>query len=49
MLGAWPGRPGHYVANGGYKTRFGLAPLAAEMLAELILEGRDRIPQRFRP
>lgn len=49
MLGAWPGRPGHYVANGGYKTGFGLAPLAAEMLAELILEGRDRIPQRFRP
>lgn len=49
LLGAWPGRPGHFVANGGFKTGFGLAPRAAEVLAELVLEGRDGIPAAFRP
>lgn len=48
MLGPWPGRPGHFVANGGFKTGFGMAPLAAEVLADLILERRDRIPDGFR-
>jgi glycine oxidase len=48
VLGAWPGRPGHYVANGGFKIGFGMAPLAAEVLADLVLEGRDRVPETFR-
>ena len=26
MLGAWPGRGGHYVVNGGFKIGFGVAP-----------------------
>ena len=49
MLGAWPGRPGHWIANGGFKIGFAVAPLAAERLADLILDGRDAIPAGFRP
>jgi glycine oxidase len=49
VVGPWPGRPGHYVANGGFKIGFGLAPLMAETMADLLLEGRDAIPAAFRP
>lgn len=49
IVGPWPGRPGHYVANGGFKIGLAMAPAVAAMLADLILEGRDRIPQGFRP
>lgn len=48
MLGAWPGQPGHFIANGGFKIGFGMAPKVAEVMADLILEGRDNIPQGFR-
>ena len=47
MLGPWPDRPGHFVANGGFKIGFGVAPLAGEVMADLVLEGRDRIPEGF--
>jgi glycine/D-amino acid oxidase-like deaminating enzyme len=49
MLGAWPGRPRHFIANGGFKIGFGMAPLAGEMMAELLLEGRNRVPADFDP
>ncbi|MDQ2066464.1 FAD-dependent oxidoreductase [Xinfangfangia sp. CPCC 101601] len=49
VLGAWPGRPGHFIANGGFKIGFGMAPKAAEVMADLLLEGRDLVPERFRP
>ncbi|MFT4012499.1 MAG: FAD-dependent oxidoreductase [Paracoccus sp. (in: a-proteobacteria)] len=49
LVGPWPGRPGHYVANGGFKIGLAMAPACAEMLADLILAGRDRIPPDFRP
>lgn len=49
LLGAWPGRPGHFIANGGFKIGFGVAWGVAEVVADLVLEGRDRIPQDFRP
>jgi glycine/D-amino acid oxidase-like deaminating enzyme len=49
VVGPFPGRPGHLIANGGFKTGFGLAPLVAEALADLILTGADRIPDPFRP
>jgi glycine/D-amino acid oxidase-like deaminating enzyme len=49
ILGPWPGRPGHHVANGGFKTGFGMAPKLAEVMADLVLEGRDAIPSAFRP
>ena len=48
MLGAWPGRPGHFVTNGGFKIGFGIAPKVAEAMADLVLEGRDGIPDGFR-
>lgn len=48
MLGAWPGRAGHYVANGGFKIGLGIAPLVGEVMADLVLESRDRIPAGFR-
>ena len=47
LLGAWPGREGHFVANGGFKIGFGVAPKVAEVMAELILEGRDAVPEGF--
>ncbi|MEI2808371.1 MAG: FAD-dependent oxidoreductase [Albidovulum sp.] len=48
MLGEWPGRAGHFIANGGFKIGFGMAPKVAEVLADLVLEGRDAIPAGFR-
>ncbi len=48
LLGAWPGRPGHFVANGGFKIGFGMAPKVAEVMVDLVLEGRDAIPEEFR-
>ena len=47
VLGAWPGRAGRYIANGGFKIGFGMAPGVAEAMADLVLEGRDRIPAAF--
>jgi len=49
LLGPWPGRPGHFVANGGFRTGFGLAPAVAALMADLVLAGRDAIPDAFRP
>ncbi|MCV2867890.1 FAD-binding oxidoreductase [Defluviimonas sp. WL0002] len=48
MLGGWPGRDGHFIANGGFKIGFGMAPKVAEVMADLVLEGRDAIPAGFR-
>ncbi len=48
MLGAWPERPDHYIANGGFKIGYGMAPLAAKVLVDLVLEDRDDIPEDFR-
>lgn len=49
VLGPWPGRPGHFVANGGFKTGFGLAPLVAQVMAGLVLDGTDAVPGWARP
>ena len=48
ILGPWPGRDGHFVANGGFKIGFGVAPGVAEVMADLVLDGRDRVPSGFR-
>tara|TARA_R110002049_G_scaffold117332_3_gene270684 strand:+ start:82394 stop:83425 length:1032 start_codon:yes stop_codon:yes gene_type:complete len=48
MLGAWPEKPGHFIANGGFKIGFGMAPKVAQVMADLMLDGIDRIPQGFR-
>lgn len=47
MLGSWPDRPGHFIANGGFKIGFGMAPKVAQTMADLILEQSDTIPQGF--
>ncbi|MER5171891.1 NAD(P)/FAD-dependent oxidoreductase [Thioclava kandeliae] len=47
MLGAWPDRAGHFIANGGFKIGFGMAPKVAQVMADLILENRTQIPQGF--
>ena len=48
MLGAWPARPGHFIANGGFKIGFGMAPKIAAVMTNLILEDIDDIPPGFR-
>lgn len=49
MLGAHPLHPGQFIANGGFKIGFGMAPMVGAVMADLMLEGRDRIPADFRP
>ena len=48
MLGPWPGKPGHFIANGGFKIGFGMAPKVAEVMADLLLNGQNNIPAGFR-
>jgi glycine oxidase len=47
IAGPWPGRPGHFVLNGGFKIGFGMAPLLAERMADLIVTGSADIPAEF--
>ncbi len=49
MLGAHPLHPGQFIANGGFKIGFGMAPRVGAVMADLILEGNDAIPEGFRP
>ena len=49
ILGHHPTRPGEFVANGGFKIGFGMAPKVGQVMAELVLEGRDSVPVDFRP
>lgn len=48
ILGAWPNRAGHFIANGGFKIGFGMAPKVAQTMVDLVLDGRDTIPDGFR-
>lgn len=48
MLGPHPTRPGVFIANGGFKIGFGMAPKIAQTMADLVLNGRDAIPEGFR-
>lgn len=48
MLGAWPDRTGHFIANGGFKIGFGMAVGIADVMADLLLDGLDCIPEGFR-
>lgn len=48
MLGAYPNRNGHYIANGGFKIGFGMAPKVGEVMADLVLNGDESaIPENF--
>lgn len=49
MLGAHPLHPDQFIANGGFKIGFGMAPKVAEVMADLVLEDKDTIPDDFRP
>jgi glycine/D-amino acid oxidase-like deaminating enzyme len=49
MLGAHPTKPGQFIANGGFKIGFGMAPKVGEVMADLILDGQDNIPEAFKP
>ncbi|MEL6607953.1 MAG: FAD-dependent oxidoreductase [Pseudomonadota bacterium] len=48
ILGALPDQPGRFIANGGFKIGFGMAPKVGEVMAHLVLEGVDVIPEGFR-
>lgn len=48
ILGAWPRRDGHFVLNGGFKIGFGMAVGLACVIADLMLDGHDRVPIGFR-
>ena len=47
LLGLWPDRPNHFIANGGFKIAFGLAPKIGEVMANLMLNGINDIPPNF--
>lgn len=49
MVGPHPTREGAFIANGGFKIGLAMAPVMAQMLTELILDGKDTIPDEFRP
>ena len=47
VLAPWPGRPGHLIVNGGFKIGFGMAPLIADLTAQILLGDRRDIPDLF--
>ena len=49
VLGHHPVRKNAFIANGGFKIGFGMAPGLATIMANLMLEDRDEIPEVFRP
>ena len=49
VIGQHPLDPDAYILNGGFKIGLGMAPKMAHVLADLVLEGRDEIPESFRP
>ena len=48
VLGAHPTRDGQFIANGGFKIGFGMAPKVGAVMADLVLDGQDSIPEGFR-
>ena len=48
VLGAHPLDQTQFIANGGFKIGFGMAPKVAEVMADLMLDGRDAVPDAFR-
>ncbi|MDG1935815.1 MAG: FAD-binding oxidoreductase [Paracoccaceae bacterium] len=49
IVGHHPVRKDAFIANGGFKIGFGMAPGLAMLMANLMLEGRNEIPEAFRP
>ena len=49
MLGPHPIYKDAFIANGGFKIGFGMAPKIGHVMADLVLEGRDTVPEPFKP
>ena len=49
VLGEHPLYRGAFIANGGFKIGFGMAPKVGAVMANLLLHGRDNIPPSFKP
>lgn len=49
ILGTHPLHEGEFIANGGFKIGFGMAPKVAQVMADLMLDGQEAIPPDFRP
>ena len=49
VLGHHPVRRDAFIANGGFKIGFGMAPGLAKIMAAFMLEGRNEIPDAFHP
>ena len=49
MLGVHPFEKNAFVANGGFKIGFGMAPKVGQVMADLILNNHDTIPDDFKP
>ncbi|WP_439154099.1 NAD(P)/FAD-dependent oxidoreductase [Yoonia sp.] len=49
VLGLHPQRPGEFIANGGFKIGFGMAPKVGMVMADLVLDDRDTVPEGFQP
>lgn len=47
VLAPWPDRPGHLFANGGFKIGFGMAPLIADLAAQMLLDDLTDLPDLF--
>jgi len=47
MLGEHPFRAGEFVANGGFKIGFGMAPKVGQVMADLVLENTVTYPEDF--
>lgn len=47
LLGHHPLKSGAFIANGGFKIGFGMAPKVGEVMADLVLEGINTIPEGF--
>ncbi len=49
LIGRHPYEEHTFLANGGFKIGFGMAPKVGEVMADLILKGEDNIPPSFKP
>lgn len=47
LLGAHPLHDGEFIANGGFKIGFGVAPKVGEVMADLALDGVNKVPEAF--
>ncbi|MDA1237389.1 MAG: FAD-binding oxidoreductase [Proteobacteria bacterium] len=48
IMGRNPLNPSSYIANGGYKIGFSMAPKIGEVMADFILFDKDEIPKSFK-